>query len=199
MWLGRIRIFRFNFGLPTDKRKIKAPSPRVPLRPDKPYFYTRNRAPPGPAAVFARRRANEYLGILQYRQLRCGQSASPRGRRRFEFPSVAQSGLMADNITPALARLQGAIETGLLPATALDPKILADLGTLPEHMATVVVERFLASNILSIRNPSAFLVGTESIGLQRSSLWCLGWCDKPLQGGARGRSCACRERSACFA
>mmetsp|Transcript_9168 Transcript_9168/g.28667 ORF Transcript_9168/g.28667 Transcript_9168/m.28667 type:complete len:393 (-) Transcript_9168:102-1280(-) len=65
----------------------------------------------------------------------------------------------AGPLPPAIsARLQGAINSGLLPVP-LDPKILTDLGQLPEHMATVVIERFLASNLLSIRNPSAFLVG----------------------------------------
>ena len=63
-------------------------------------------------------------------------------------------------LSPALSgRLQSAIAGGLFPATALDPKILGDLGALPEHMASVVLDRFLSSNMANVRNPSAFLVG----------------------------------------
>ena len=63
-------------------------------------------------------------------------------------------------LSPGLsAKIQGAIASGLFPATALDPKILSDLAQLPEHMASVVIDRFLSSNMGNIRNPSAFLVG----------------------------------------
>ena len=63
-------------------------------------------------------------------------------------------------LSPGLsAKIQGAIASGSFPATALDPKILSDLAQLPEHMASVVIDRFLSSNMGNIRNPSAFLVG----------------------------------------
>lgn len=60
-----------------------------------------------------------------------------------------------------IGRLQLAVSSGLIPTT-LDPKILADLGQTPEPMAVVIVERFLASNLANVRNPSAFLVGIMS-------------------------------------
>ena len=63
-------------------------------------------------------------------------------------------------LSPGLsAKIQGAIASGSFPATALDPKTLSDLAQLPEHMASVVIDRFLSSNMGNIRNPSAFLVG----------------------------------------
>ena len=67
------------------------------------------------------------------------------------------------SLPPALAaRLQGAVDAGLIEANALDPKVLQDLAALPEPLAAVVVDRFLASNLASVRNPSAFLVGVIS-------------------------------------
>ena len=47
-----LEFFDLILACPTDKRKSEAPSPRTPLRPDKPYFYTRNRAPLGPCRRF---------------------------------------------------------------------------------------------------------------------------------------------------
>ena len=67
-------------------------------------------------------------------------------------------------MAPALsARLTSAVNAGLIPASALDPKILADLAQLPEAMGVIVVERFLASNLASVRNPSAFLADASVI------------------------------------
>ena len=71
--------------------------------------------------------------------------------------------MFGNSLPPALAaRLQGAVDAGLIVANALDPKVLQDLAALPEPLAAVVVDRFLASNLASVRNPSAFLVGVIS-------------------------------------
>ena len=49
---AELEFFDLILACPTDKRKNKAPSPRVPLRADRPYFYTRNRTPLGPRRRF---------------------------------------------------------------------------------------------------------------------------------------------------
>ena len=55
--------------------------------------------------------------------------------------------------------LQDAVSSGMLGPADMDPKIVIDLCGMPERSALVCVERFLGSNLFSIRNKSGFMVG----------------------------------------
>lgn len=85
--------------------------------------------------------------------------------------SIAVTMEPVEPMAPALsARLTSAVNAGLIPASALDPKILADLAQLPEATGLIVVDRFLASNLASVRNPSAFLADASVIAPKLISL-----------------------------
>ena len=56
-------------------------------------------------------------------------------------------------------RLSEVVQSGALGPADLDPKLVIDLCSMPEAAALVCVERFLSSNLFSIRNKSGFMVG----------------------------------------
>lgn len=56
-------------------------------------------------------------------------------------------------------RLKDTVASGALGPTDMDPKVIVQLCEMPQAAALICIDRFLASNLVGIRNKSGFMVG----------------------------------------